>query len=76
MSKPERRYSNGEIVVIWRPGLCEHSGECLRSLPSVFRLEERPWVRITEADSESIKSTVEKCPSGALTWEKAEEKPT
>ena len=28
-----KRYSNGEITVVWQPSLCVHSAICARGLP-------------------------------------------
>jgi uncharacterized Fe-S cluster protein YjdI len=61
-----RRYTNGEITVVWRPRLCTHVGTCFRELPAVFRPAERPWVHVSAADTATIVRQVERCPSGAL----------
>ena len=37
-----KRYSNGEITVVWQPSLCVHSGICARGLPKVFDPKRRP----------------------------------
>jgi len=67
-----RTYSNGEITVLWQPALCNHNGNCTRSLPQVFNTKARPWVDIKAAGSEAIAKVVGQCPTGALsvTWEK------
>lgn len=64
----EKEYTNGEITVIWKPDVCEHSGNCVRGLSKVFRPGERPWIKIEEAYSEEIKRTIDTCPSGALSY--------
>lgn len=68
-------YSSDEITVIWKPDLCIHSAECVKGLPHVFRPKDRPWIQIEKASTEEIIETVDKCPSGALSYrsEKAEE---
>lgn len=66
-----RRYSNGEITVIWKPDLCNHNGNCWRRLPEVFDPKKRPWVTIGGAPSGTIIEVVDECPTGALTWERA-----
>lgn len=63
-----KRYSNGDITVIWKPDLCSHSGICARGLPDVFSPRRRPWVELAHADSASITAQVDRCPSGALSW--------
>ena len=64
-----KKYSNGDVTVIWQPGLCQHSGVCVRGLSSVFQPKETPWIKIENAASAEIVATVIKCPSGALTIE-------
>ncbi|PWL31847.1 (4Fe-4S)-binding protein [uncultured Roseivirga sp.] len=62
----EKEYSNGEITVLWKPDLCIHSGICLKGLPKVFNLKQRPWVNVNAASSEDIVQLVRECPSKAL----------
>ena len=64
----EKEYTNGEMTVVWKPDLCEHSGNCVRGLPQVFKPGERPWVKIENASSDEIRNTVDTCPSGALSY--------
>lgn len=64
----QKEYTNGEITVVWRPELCEHSGNCVKGLPEVFKPGERPWVHIDGAHTEKIRETVATCPSGALSY--------
>jgi putative redox protein len=66
MSTPTRTYTNGEIVVEWRPELCIHCQECFNGLPQVFDPNKRPWVNINGASSQEIIDQVNKCPSQAL----------
>jgi uncharacterized Fe-S cluster protein YjdI len=66
MENDKKEYSNGEITVVWQPGKCIHSGNCVRNLPSVFQPREQPWVKIHSASTAEIVQTVAKCPSGAL----------
>jgi hypothetical protein len=40
----------------------------LRNLPSVFRLDEQPWINVDGAPVGKIVETVRKCPSGALSY--------
>lgn len=65
-----KRYSNGEITVVWQPSLCEHSGICARGLPKVFDPRRRPWVILEGFDTTTIVQQVERCPSGALSIER------
>ena len=68
-----KRYSNGEVTVVWQPHLCIHSGVCARGLPRVFSPRRRPWVDVTAATTAEIVSQVGKCPSGALSLAPAEQ---
>lgn len=64
----EKHYTNGDITVVWKPDICQHSTICWRNLLQVFNPRNHPWVNMEGADSESIIAQVEQCPSGALTW--------
>lgn len=72
MSPIERRYSNTEIEVVWKPALCIHCRECIVGLPKVFDMEARPWVNMRGGTTEEIIQQVEKCPSGALSYHREE----
>jgi uncharacterized Fe-S cluster protein YjdI len=65
-----KRYSNGEVTVIWQPALCTHSGICFRGMPRVFDPRRRPWVILEHSESDAIVAQVERCPSGALSYER------
>jgi len=73
MSKDDRDYSNGEIIVHWRPELCVHCQACIQGLPQVFDLAKRPWVSMDGATTDEIKAQVGACPSGALTCSEVSE---
>ena len=68
-----KKYSNGEITIVWKPGECIHSGICFRGLNSVFDPKKRPWITPEQASSQQIINQIEKCPSGALSFYKNEE---
>ncbi len=70
-SRPQtRRYESEEIAVVWRPGLCIHSGNCVAGLPNVFDPSKRPWVAVDAAPTDELVATIRNCPSGALTFER------
>ncbi|NHF60261.1 hypothetical protein FK220_012980 [Flavobacteriaceae bacterium TP-CH-4] len=64
-----KRYSNGELTVVWKPKKCIHSGICVKTLPQVYDPNEKPWIKAENATVEELKSQIELCPSGALTYE-------
>ena len=68
----EKRYSNDEITVVWKPEICAHSTNCWKSLLRVFDPRKRPWINMQGASTERIIETVKKCPSGALSIEPVE----
>jgi uncharacterized Fe-S cluster protein YjdI len=68
MGKPLQTYENDAIVVTFDPNVCIHSAVCLRSLPGVFDVRERRWVRLEGADPADIAATIRQCPSGALQY--------
>ena len=64
----KKEYSNGEITVVWKPDICIHSANCVKGLPSVFKPNDSPWIQVDEANSVELMATIDKCPSGALTY--------
>jgi uncharacterized Fe-S cluster protein YjdI len=66
MSEKIHHYSNGEITVVWKPGVCIHSAICFRGLSEVFNPGRGPWIDVSKADTQRIIDQVKKCPSGAL----------
>jgi len=68
MSDSQKAYSNGEITVIWKPGVCIHSAKCVQGLGDVFNVHARPWINLDGSSSNRIIRQVEQCPSGALSY--------
>jgi len=64
----KKEYTNGEVTIVWQPSLCVHSAKCVIGLPSVFKPKEKPWIQMGDEPSEEIRSTVKRCPSGAITY--------
>jgi len=63
-----KEYSNGEVTIVWQSGKCQHSGNCFRNNPDVFKPKEKPWSTPEGSGTDKIIETVRKCPSGALTF--------
>lgn len=63
-----KKYSNGEVTIVWKPKQCIHSGICFRGLNEVFDPRKRPWVTLEHSTTEKIIEQVKKCPSGALSY--------
>jgi uncharacterized Fe-S cluster protein YjdI len=64
----KKKYSNGEVTVVWEPSKCIHSAICFRGLPQVFDPRKRPWVTLENGKTEEIVNQVKGCPSAALTY--------
>ena len=64
-----KNYSNGEITIKWQPKKCIHSAVCLATLPKVYNLNASPWITIENATTEELKNQINKCPSGALSFD-------
>jgi uncharacterized Fe-S cluster protein YjdI len=59
-------YETDDIVVTFDPNVCRHTGVCLRTLPAVFDITRKHWVRPELASADEVAAAVRKCPSGAL----------
>ncbi len=71
----ERSYRADKITVHWNSELCIHTAVCLNALPQVFNVEAKPWIAIEDASADEIAHAVEKCPTGALTYERTDGAP-
>lgn len=61
-----KKYSNGEVTIVWQPSMCKHSAKCFTGLPEVFDPKKKPWITPEGSTTEKIIEQVKKCPSGAL----------
>jgi len=61
-------YLGKKITIHDNRGICAHAGRCTDGLASVFRLKEEPWIHADAASSDEIIATIQKCPSGALSY--------
>ncbi len=63
-----KKYTNGEVTIVWKPGLCIHSAICFKGLGEVFHPQELPWITMEKSSSEKIVEQIKRCPSGALSY--------
>ncbi|MGH7917608.1 MAG: (4Fe-4S)-binding protein [Candidatus Binataceae bacterium] len=55
------------LEVSWDPKVCIHSGNCVKTLPQVFKVEGGKFViEPGAADDDKVRATVAACPSHAL----------
>ncbi|MGV3597908.1 MAG: (4Fe-4S)-binding protein [Bacteroidota bacterium] len=66
--KITKKYTNGEVTVVWQPDKCIHSTICFTGLPKVFNPRERPWITPEGGTTQQIIDQVKRCPSGALSY--------
>jgi CDGSH-type Zn-finger protein/uncharacterized Fe-S cluster protein YjdI len=67
-----RRYTSDAIAVTFEAQRCIHAAECVRGLPAVFDRNRRPWVLPSAAAADEIAVVIERCPTGALHYERGE----
>ena len=72
MSEIKKTYSNEDITVIWKPGVCIHSTKCWKASLKIFNPQRRPWIDLSAGETDEIIRIVDNCPSGALSYEKNE----
>jgi len=63
-----REYKGKNITILDNRGVCAHDMACVRNLPSVFNRDARRWINPDGASVKEIIETIEKCPSGALSY--------
>ncbi len=71
MKEITKKYTNGEVTIVWKPGACIHSTICWKAatgLPQVFNPAQRPWIKPEATTTDAIIAQVRKCPSGALSF--------
>ena len=55
------------MKVKWDDKICIHAGECVKNLPSVFKVvDEKFVIEESGASEDEVKRVVGLCPSGAL----------
>jgi CDGSH-type Zn-finger protein len=63
-----KSYAGRDITIHDNRGVCAHDTSCTILLPAVFDIGRRPWINPDGASVREIIETVEKCPSGALSY--------
>jgi uncharacterized Fe-S cluster protein YjdI len=68
MKSITKKYTNGDVTIVWQPALCVHSAKCFLGLPGVFDPTKRPWINPQGTDTRRMIEQVNQCPSGALSY--------
>ncbi|MGY5874214.1 MAG: CDGSH iron-sulfur domain-containing protein [Candidatus Thorarchaeota archaeon] len=62
-------YEGKEITILDNRGVCSADGACVRESPNVFNKDKKPaWIFPDEDSVRRTIETIEKCPSGALSY--------
>jgi len=61
-------YRGKKITILDNRAICAHAGRCTDGLAAVFKLGSEPWIDPDGAGIEAIIETIQKCPSGALSY--------
>lgn len=70
MTKRLQTYEVPGITVTFDPNRCIHAGTCLRGLPSVFDVRRKRWILADAAPADEVAAQVDRCPSGALQYQR------
>jgi uncharacterized Fe-S cluster protein YjdI len=68
----KKSYEGDGVVIHFEARRCIHAAECVSNLPAVFSVDRRPWISPGGAAAEEIARVVQRCPSGALTYERTD----
>ncbi len=69
------RYEADGIVVTYEARRCIHARECVHGLPAVFDPNRKPWVDPKASRAGEIARVIERCPTGALQYERNDRGP-
>ena len=64
------RYEGDGIVVTYEARRCIHAEKCVHGLPAVFDSKRKPWVDAKAARADEVARAIERCPTGALQYER------
>src|SRR4051812_8230406 len=71
MPRRLQTYVADEVTVTFDPTRCVHAAECIRALPEVFDTRRARWIRPERASADDVVRAVERCPTGALHYQRA-----
>jgi uncharacterized Fe-S cluster protein YjdI len=59
-------FRGSALTISYDDEVCIHAASCVRTLPSVFDADSKPWIDPDGAAVDAVTATVAGCPSGAL----------
>jgi CDGSH-type Zn-finger protein len=67
---PDRRrdYAGRDLIIHDNRCICSHAEHCMIHSPGVFRRDKKPWIDPDGEEPRKVISTIEMCPSGALSY--------
>ena len=68
LEKGYRKYEWSDIDVFFNTEICQHSGVCVKGVPSVFNVNKKPWINLEEANVIEVMKIIDKCPRQALKY--------
>ncbi len=63
-----KAYAGKAITVHDNRSVCAHAGLCTEHSPAVFSMDGKPWINADAQAVDATIATIEKCPSGALSY--------
>ncbi|MFN8379536.1 MAG: CDGSH iron-sulfur domain-containing protein [Anaerolineae bacterium] len=66
----DRLYAGEGVDILYNRARCIHAEFCVRGLAGVFDKDKRPWIDANGASVQDIATVIERCPSGALHYER------
>ena len=67
--KTRHAFKGKQMDVAWDSRLCIHVAECGKAAGSLFVGGRKPWCQPDLAETEEIRDVVERCPTGALSYQ-------
>lgn len=64
------RFDGEKMDVLWDSRLCIHVGECTRAPQELFVSGRKPWCEPDRGDVNNVAEVVQRCPTGALAYER------
>ena len=65
-------YPGSAVDVRWDGRLCIHVAECTRARGALFESGRTPWCEPDRVDADAVATVVERCPTGALSYLRAD----